>query len=55
MKKKWLIENKLCRRSQIKTIDNWTVTFVRYSGPFLNWIREEKDINDNAEDLAFET
>ena len=36
-----LLETKLTRRNLIKTINTWAVHLVRYSGPFLKWIRDE--------------
>ena len=36
-----LLETKLCCRNLIKGISTWAVPFVRYSGPFLKWTREE--------------
>ena len=36
-----LIETKLCSRNLIKGINTWAVTFVKYSGPFLNWTRKQ--------------
>ena len=38
---KKLLETKLSCRNLIKVLNTWTVTFVRYSGPFLKWTREE--------------
>ena len=38
---KKLLETKLCSRNLIKGINTWTVPHVRYSRPFLKWIREE--------------
>ena len=36
-----LLETKLSNRNLIKGINNWAVHFVRYSGPFLKWTRDE--------------
>ena len=36
-----LLETKLSTRNLIKGIITWAVSLVRYSGPFLNWTREE--------------
>ena len=36
-----LLETKLSGRNLIKGIDTWAVSFVRYSGPFLKWTRDE--------------
>ena len=36
-----LLETKLCGRNLIKGINTWAVHFVRYSGPFVKWTREE--------------
>ena len=36
-----LLETKLFSRNLIKGINTWAVPLVRYSGPFLKWIREE--------------
>ena len=36
-----LLETKLSGRNLIKGINIWAVPFVRYSGPFLKWTREE--------------
>ena len=36
-----LLETKLSCRNPIKGINTWAVHFVRYSGPFLKWTREE--------------
>ena len=38
---KKLLETKLSSRNLIKGINNWAVSLVRYSGPFLKWTREE--------------
>ena len=35
------LETKLNSRNLIKGINTWAVTLVRYSGPFLKWIRDE--------------
>ena len=35
-----LFETKLCCMNLIKGINTWVVLLVRYSGPFLQWIRE---------------
>ena len=51
-----LLETKLSSRNLIKGINTWAVPFVRYSGPFLKWTRDElkqmdqrtKKINDHA-------
>ena len=36
-----LLETKLHSRNLIKEINTWTVPFIRYSGSFLKWTREE--------------
>ena len=36
-----LLETKLSCRNLIKGINTWAVPLVRYSGPFLKWIRDE--------------
>ena len=36
-----LLETKLPSRNLIKGINTWAVVLVRYSGPFLKWIRDE--------------
>ena len=36
-----LLETKLSSRNHIKGINTWTISHVRYSGPFLTWTREE--------------
>ena len=36
-----LLETKLSSRNLIKGINTWTVTLIRYSGPFLKWTRDE--------------
>ena len=36
-----LLETKLSSRNLIKGINTWAVPLVRYSGPFLKWIRDE--------------
>ena len=36
-----LLETKLYSRNIVKGINTWVVALVRYSGPFLKWIREE--------------
>ena len=36
-----LLETKLSCRNLIKGINVWAVPFVRYSGPFLKWTRDE--------------
>ena len=36
-----LLETKLYDRNFIKGINSWAVPFVRYSVPFLKWMREE--------------
>ena len=36
-----LLETKLFSRNLIKGINTWAVTLVRYSGPFLKWIRDK--------------
>ena len=38
---KRLLETKLSCRNLIKGINTWAVDFVRYSGPFLKWTRDE--------------
>ena len=36
-----LLQTKLCSRKFSKGINAWAVHFVRYSGPFFKWTREE--------------
>ena len=36
-----ILKTKLSRRNLIKRINTWAVSFVRYSGPFLKWTRDE--------------
>ena len=36
-----LLKTKLSSRNLIKGINTWAVPFVRYSGPFLKWTRDE--------------
>ena len=36
-----LLETKLSSRNLIKRINTWAALFVRYSGPFLKWTRDE--------------
>ena len=36
-----LLETKLSCRNLIEGINTWAVPLVRYSGPFLNWTRDE--------------
>ena len=36
-----LLETELSSRNLIKGINTWAVPFVRHSGPFLKWTREE--------------
>ena len=36
-----LLETKLSRRNLIKGINTWAVPLVRYSGPFLQWNRDD--------------
>ena len=36
-----LLETKLSCRNLIKEINTWAVPLIRYSGPFLKWIRDE--------------
>ena len=38
---KKLLQTKLCSRKLIKGIHTWAVPLVRYSRPFLKWIRDE--------------
>ena len=38
---KKLLETKLSNRNLIKGINTWDVPFVRYSGPFLKWSKDE--------------
>ena len=37
-----LFETKLSYRNLIKRISTWAVPLIRYSGPFLKWIRHEQ-------------
>ena len=47
-----LLETKLYSRNLIKGIKTWAVLLVRYSGPFLKWIREEpKQMNQRIRKL----
>ena len=51
-----LLKTKLSNRNIIKGINTWAVSLIRYSGPFLKWIRDEvkqmrtknKKTNDHA-------
>ena len=36
-----LLETKLPSRNLINGINTWALLFVRYSGPFLKWTRDE--------------
>ena len=36
-----LLETKLSSRILIKGINTWAVSFIRYSGPYMKWTREE--------------
>ena len=38
-----LLETKLSSRNLIKGINTWAVPLVRYSGPFLKWIKEQEN------------
>ena len=47
-----LLETKLSCRNLIKGINTWAVPFVRYSGPFLKWTRDElKQMNQRTRKL----
>ena len=35
-----LLETKLYSRNHIKWINNWAVSLVRFTGPFLKWTRK---------------
>ena len=39
-----LLETKLSSRNLIEGINTWTVPLVRYSGPFLKWIKEQRKL-----------
>ena len=41
LRRRKLLKTKLCNRNIIKGMNNWIVSFVRYSAPFLDWAREE--------------
>ena len=44
-----LLETKLYGRNLVEGTKNWAVPLVRYSGPFLNWTREElKQMNQRT-------
>ena len=43
-----LLETKLCSRNLIKGINTWPVTLIRYSGPFLKWTRELKQMDQRT-------
>ena len=43
---KKLLETKLCSRNLIERINTYAVSFVRYSGLFLKWTREELRLMD---------
>ena len=44
-----LLETKLSCRNLIKGTNTWAVSLVRYSGPFLKWIRDElKQMNQRT-------
>ena len=46
-----LLETKLYSRNLIKGIDTWTVLLIRYSGPFLKWSREVKQMDQRTREL----
>ena len=47
-----LLETKFSSRNLIKGINTWAVPFVRYSGPFLEWTRDElKQMNQRTRKL----
>ena len=47
-----LLETKLSYRNLIKGINTWAIHFVRYSGLFLKWTREElKEIEQRTRKL----
>ena len=46
-----LLETKLCSRNLIKGINTWAVLLVRYSGPFLKWTRELKQMDQRTRKL----
>ena len=49
---KKLLETKLSSRNLIKGINTWAVPFVRYSGSFLKWTREDlKQMNQRTRKL----
>ena len=45
-----LLETKLLIKNQIKWINTQAVSLVRYSEPFLNWTRKEKQQNEKIND-----
>ena len=46
-----LLETKLCSRNLIKGINTWTVRIIRYSGPFLKWTGEFKQMDQRTRKL----
>ena len=46
-----LLETKLYSINLIKGIDAWAVSLVRYSGPFLKWTKEIKQMNQRTRKL----
>ena len=46
-----LLETKLYSRNLIKEINIWAVSLVRYSGPFLKWTKELKQMDQRTRKL----
>ena len=46
-----LLETKLSSRNLIKGINTWTISLARYSGPFLKWTREVKQMDQRTRKL----
>ena len=49
MRTRKLLETKLYNRNLIKEINTWAVSVVRYSGSFLKWTRELKQMDQEQE------
>ena len=49
-----LLETKVHSRNLIKGIDTWLVPLIRYSGPFLKWTRELKQMDPRTRKLMTE-
>ena len=51
MRTRKLFETKLSSRNLVKGIKTWAVSLVRYSGPFLKWTRELKQMDQRTRKL----